>query len=173
MTESYEPLAAAVIRELNRGVKLLKTIEAETYSASRTGTGSIGGHIRHNLDLVNCVLNGIAERRVDYGRRERDVRIETDRAYAAEQIRFAIRRLSALTPEIIRGPILVRSEIDEDAWLHSTAARELEFLHSHTIHHYALIAERLQAANLRVDREFGVAPSTLKFWKQKAVSQSS
>lgn len=170
LTDSPEPLPAGVIRELNRGVVFLNSIGDETYTVSRTGTGSVGGHIRHNLDLVNCVLNGIEERRVDYGRRKRDTRIEIDRSYAIEQIQFAIGRLSALISGIISTPILVRSEIDEDTWLNSTVARELEFLHSHTIHHYALIAERLYAANINVDVEFGVAPSTLRFWKEQAVS---
>ena len=47
--------------------------------------------------------------------------------------------------------------------------RELQFLVSHTIHHYALIGVLLAAEGFDVSLEFpefGVAPSTLTHWKE-------
>ena len=35
------------------------------------------------------------------------------------------------------------SEIESGNWLPSSIAREVEFVHSHTVHHHALIAEKL------------------------------
>ena len=48
----------------------------------------------------------------------------------------------------------------------STLGRELEFAVSHTIHHYALVRERLRGVDF--DPRFGVAPSTLEYWRTAA-----
>jgi hypothetical protein len=110
---------------------------------------------------VNSFLNGIAERRIDYNDRTRDTMVETRPSYAAEQMRFAMRRLERLKPEMFDRIVMVRSEINEDAWHASSVAREIEFLHSHTVHHYAVIA-RLMPGPVSLSN-FGVAPSTLRF----------
>ena len=57
----------------------------------------------------------------------------------------------------------MRSEIDTGLWIESSAMRELEFLHSHTVHHHALVAEKLNSFGIKVATDFGVAPATLKF----------
>ena len=51
-------------------------------------------------------------------------------------------------------------------WVWSSGLRELDFLQSHTIHHFALIAYKLEALGIEVEDNFGVAPSTLKYWKE-------
>ena len=59
-------------------------------------------------------------------------------------------------------------EDPEKAWCGSTVARELRFLVSHTVHHYALIAMVLRGHGLDPGEEFGVAPSTLAYWSETA-----
>jgi hypothetical protein len=51
----------------------------------------------------------------------------------------------------------------------STVARELQFLLSHTVHHYALIALILRLQGFEPGEEFGVAPSTLAHWRREVV----
>ena len=51
----------------------------------------------------------------------------------------------------------------QDRFLTSSIGRELQILSSHTIHHFALIAMTLRAMGYHVDRDFGMAPSTLRF----------
>ena len=53
-------------------------------------------------------------------------------------------------------------------WTASTVGRELAYLLSHTIHHYALIRLLAYDHGVRLDAEFGVAPSTLKHRDQDA-----
>jgi hypothetical protein len=72
-----------------------------------------------------------------------------------------MRRLERLEPETFDRIVMVRSEINEDFWYASSVAREIEFLHSHTVHHYAVIA-RLMPDSVKLNK-FGVAPSTLRF----------
>jgi hypothetical protein len=151
----------SLLVELERGVAIIRNLEVETFQATETGNGSIGAHFRHNLDFVNSFLNGLAERRIDYNARARDTSVETRPAYAVEQMQFAMRRLDSLEPEIFDRIVMVRSEINVDVWSVSSVAREIEFLHSHTVHHYALIARLLPSlADLTT---FGVAPSTLRY----------
>jgi hypothetical protein len=59
-------------------------------------------------------------------------------------------------------------EGDERPWTHSSARRELQFLLSHTVHHYALIAMICRQYGVGVEEDFGVAPSTLKYRRQMA-----
>jgi hypothetical protein len=145
-----------VSAELRRGVAIIRDLTAANYKL-------VGPQFRHNLDFVNALLNGIAERRVDYNARQRDPNIETIQAYAVEQILFAVRRLEDFQDDVLHCLISVRSELYEDRWHTSSVSRELEFLHSHTVHHHALIAKMLSSAGHFVGTDIGVAPSTLRF----------
>ena len=160
-------LVESAAGEFFRGVKLIHQIKNSTYQQKANGTGSIGGHFRHNLDFLNSFLNGLEVRKIDYQKRERDGKIEQDRNYAIEQIIFSTKRLLSLNNSDLAGEILIRSEMDENVWHQSSVTRELEFLHSHTVHHHALIAEKLASFGVKVSSDFGVAPSTLKFWAEQ------
>lgn len=166
-------LTKALIDELTRGARLIEQLEDSVYCRKANETGSIGGHFRHNLDFAHSFLNGIRTGKIDYNRRERDIRTEENRFYAIERFALTIHRLSNLEPDLLRRKVWVRSEIAAQIWHESSTARELEFLHSHTVHHHALIAEKLAFFGVKAADNFGVAPSTLKFWKQQNAAQAA
>lgn len=123
-----------------------------------------GSHLRHVLDFVRCVVDGIRLGRIDYDLRPRDERIERDRSFARFEIGTQRRRLAALATLPPTRRVMVRAEC-EDAdgpWSESTFHRELLFLQSHTVHHFALIALHAKRLHLDVGDDFGVAPSTLR-----------
>ena len=153
----------SLVAELERGVAIIQGLDVETFRSMEIGNGSIGAHFRHNLDFVNSFLNGIAERRIDYNDRTRDTMVETRPSYAVEQMQFAMRRLERLKPETLDRIVMVRSEINEGVWHASSIAREIEFLHSHTVHHYAVIAPLMPSLERDGLSTFGVAPSTIRF----------
>jgi hypothetical protein len=74
--------------------------------------------------------------------------------------------LRGLPPGLSGWGGLVRQ--DAACWGRSSAERELQFLLSHTVHHYALIALMLRTQGYEPGAEFGVAPSTLAYWKEAA-----
>lgn len=156
-----------LVREIRSGTAVIETVEDSVYRAAESENGSIGGHFRHNLDFINSFLNGIAARRIDYSRRERDLRVESNRAHAIGCFEFAVRRFRGISDELMESMILVRSEIDVDRWYASSVAREVEFVLSHTVHHHALIAEKLKCNGLPVPEGFGVSSSTLQYWSQR------
>lgn len=168
-------LAASVAQVLRQGAALLDEMTDEIYvaGASASGSGAIGGHFRHCLEFVNCFLAGAKEGRIDYGKRARNFRLETDRQFAIEEFRAAIRAMETPVSFAAKTVLLVKpediaEEAGEDFWCPSSAERELEFLQSHTIHHYALIGFKLRQMNFRLPADFGVAPSTLRFWTAEA-----
>ena len=154
---------ASLITEIERGQKIVASMNDDDYAAPRSGESSIGAQIRHNLDFINALLNGIGTGRVDYNARSRDPQIERDRHYAIEEIQSACRRLRCLESWSIASRVVVRSEVSEDVWHASSVSREIEFLHSHTVHHYALIKWLMDRAADSADPAFGVSPSTLRF----------
>jgi hypothetical protein len=156
-----------LVREVRSGTAVIGTIEDHIYRTGEAGGGSIGEHFRHNLDFVNSFLNGVTERRIDYSRRTRDIRVESNRAYAIGCFKFAVRRFRSISDELLESMVLVRSEIDASQWHASSIAREVEFVLSHTVHHHALIAEKLKCNGLPVPEGFGVSSSTLQYWSQR------
>lgn len=121
---------------------------------------SIGGHMRHNLDHYRCFLAGVQSGRIDYSARTREARLETDRRHARAEIARLRRALAGLPPG---GALHVRRESDPDgAWAPSSLARELDFLMSHTVHHYAIVAILCRLQDIVPEPGFGVAPSTLR-----------
>ena len=116
-------LAAAVADEFRRGLSLITSLGDAEYVAAIAGQGSIGAHIRHNIDHANCLLSGIANRRIDYTARRRDSLIEVDRELASIEIRGLIERLSAIPAGIENAFVSVRAEASVDVWSVSTIGR--------------------------------------------------
>ena len=128
---------------------------------------------RHCLDFYLCLLTGLDEQKVDYECRKRDDQVTTDRSYASARMEELIHQLSGLADDTAARPIKVRGEApaggshESAPWSDSSVLRELQFLFSHTVHHYAIIRLLLAAQGFKVDGEFGVAPSTLRYWEQQ------
>lgn len=165
-------LVIQCIAVLRQGIDLIENLTDElfTRSGEQGEKSSVGAHFRHNLDFVTNFLRGLETGKLDYNTRERNLRVETNRQYAVLRFREAVLELENLTLEDLAKKILVRSETVENLWCESSAMRELEFLQSHTIHHYALIQTKLASFGFAAPRDFGVAPSTLEFWKKGSES---
>ena len=167
---SKNKLIKAFTAELQRGIELIEKLDNSIYTRKENKVGSIGSHFRHNLDFANNFLKALETGKIDYTQRERNLRVEESREYAKEQFLFLIRSVQNLSTEDLEQEIVVRSEVDENLWHKSSISRELEFLHSHTIHHYALINEKLNSFGINVSFDFGVSPSTLKYWAEQNIN---
>jgi hypothetical protein len=170
MTCTRPRLLQKLIDELQKAASVIENLSDREYRSTANNTGSVGGHIRHNLDFVKSLLKGAETGRIDYNARERDPMIEQDRSYAAGKVAETILRIASLSGSDMDRTVLVRSEIDPGAWYASSLMRELEFVHSHTVHHHALVAEKLSNASVFIPDHFGVAPSTLEYWNAEAAS---
>ncbi len=165
-TNEVARLADVCAELLDEAQVLLRGLPDELYRVSLLGAeGGIGAQIRHCIDACSCLLDGVAERRVDYDRRRRDARIEMDRRAASARLDTLARSLrQGLAKEadhVLRVRLDEPELPDEAGWTGSTLARELRFVASHIVHHFALIALLLRSQGMVVPRDFGVAPATL------------
>lgn len=163
-----EKPVVSLTSELERAADMIAIVDDVNYRRQAKGSGSVGAQFRHNLDFISAFLKGVEIGRIDYGKRERDLRIENDRGAAIAQIDVLKGMIEKLEKRSMLNSISVRSEIESNLWFPSSVLRELEFIHSHTVHHHALIAEKLLGFGIRVEKDFGVAPSTLQYWKKQA-----
>ncbi len=154
--------------EFVRAIHLIKKLDDQVFVGIGDSAGGIGTHFRHNYDLANNFLNGLDLGKIDYATRERDIMIEQDRQYAIGKIENLVCRMEVIPNKIFRDSILVVSEIEASNCHTSSVSRELEFVHGHTVHHHAMIAEKLRGIGSSVSADFGVAPSTLEYWKSQA-----
>ncbi len=167
---SLEERAARCAALLEQGAKLAAelTPEAFVWRPGDLAGGGVGAQLRHCADFHACLLRDLPAGVVDYDRRVRDPRLERDPLRAASQLR---QLAAAVSPAVGRGPdrrLRVRSEeADAAGWVDSSLARELQFLASHTVHHYALVAWLLRAQGRAVQEGLGVAPSTLAHWREQ------
>jgi len=156
---------AANLALLEQGLELLERLSDGAYAGESEGPKPVGPHFRHVLEHYSCFLDGVAGGRIDYDARPREVALETDRAAARQRIVELVGGLTALADADLDLAAQVRLECglggDGEQWSRSTVRRELHFLVSHTVHHFALIGLLLERHGVAPDAEFGVAPSTL------------
>ena len=159
------------VHALMQGIELIPAIDDEAYSTTTApfAKSAVGGHFRHCIDFYTCFLSGLETGRINYDLRERNTAVETNRLAAIEKIEAIIERLRSLAPEDGEHEVQVISECSENNpapdWSRSSVRRELQFLLSHTIHHYAIVALSLRMRGIEPGEEFGVAPSTLRHWR--------
>lgn len=153
-------------RFLHQGLEMLNRIPTELYcSSSRPGWAPVGSQFRHVLDHYRSFLLGRSGGCIDYDARPRDRRIETDPAEAASVMASILEGLEQIRVDEADHRVTVTMDSGGDSgvpdWSASTIGRELQFLASHTVHHYALIKLLLEDAGVGTSAGFGVAPSSL------------
>lgn len=129
---------------------------------------TIGQHIRHIIELFLCLENGYREGIVNYEKRKRDSRIESDRNFAVQLLNNIYQELDKPNKEL-----LLESEDYVDSAvvvaLPTNYYREIAYNLEHTIHHMALIRVGVnEVSAICLSNDFGVAYSTIKFRKQCA-----
>lgn len=155
---------------LEQGIELLSRLDdgAYTQPVKECFSSTIGGHIRHNVDHYYSFVKGLETGKIDYDARLRDTVVETQPARALESLRDLIDSLKGMQDGRLSDSVSVimdsgSTHLEDDGASQSTFRRELQFLLSHTVHHFALIAVMAKVLNVEVDAQFGVAPSTIKY----------
>lgn len=133
---------------------------------------SLGQHLRHTLEHVEALLEGLPEGCIDYDARKRDEVIEREPELAADRCRQLKQLLASSSITFsTEDEITVRATSEkgeEAAGRRSTIGRELQFLVSHTVHHFAIMAGICHGLGIQTTEDFGIAPSTLKHRAQVA-----
>jgi len=167
-TQACSLLVDTSVRLLRQAESLLEEIGREEYAGSPPAIAPhrVGGHLRHILEFYECFLDGVGSGSIDYDARKRDLAVETDRTAAFAKTHSVGQRLLS---GAFRDNMAVRVRMEDgECLLNSSVGRELQVLTSHTVHHFALMALVLRTLGIRVDPDFGMAPSTLRHLAEAA-----
>ena len=158
-------LLTSINRSLNQLNHLLQQLSEKEYSnpCLELSNATIGEHIRHIIEMFQCLENQYEKGIVNYDSRERNILIQTNPAYALQVIQQIQKRVGRPNKKIELQQIINGEEIR----IESNYFRELLYNLEHCIHHQALIKVAvLRHEALIIDENFGVAPSTLAYRKQ-------
>jgi len=103
----------AIVHNLNRGVKLLNSIDDNKYSDITIAPyySSIGGHIRHILDVFDCIFDGLEIGEVDLAARKRNVLAEQKTNVGLDYFNQVIEKLNSLTNVDLNQIVPVRDDL--------------------------------------------------------------
>ena len=171
MTDHSPSLDAKLIQSnmeaLREGEELIGLLEPGQYSLGYKPAfqSTIGAHFRHVLEHYRCFFEQQSKTIFNYDLRDRDQLLECDAEYALSTISELIEALKALHNQAITEPHFSVAEYmiaDEQTSVPVTTSlnRELLFLQSHTVHHYAIIGAMTRAFGKQPQDDFGVAIAT-------------
>ncbi|MDN3644550.1 DinB family protein [Lutimonas halocynthiae] len=154
----------AIVQNLNRGTNLLNSISDDQYANNSTAPyySSIGIHMRHILDVFNCIFEGIENGQIDLTARQRNELAETKVAVGLDYFD----RIIALLNEVREEDLDRLVEVKDDLGLgmitaNYTIAAALIQAHSHAIHHFASIGYIISQMGINLpDGDFGYNPTT-------------
>ena len=129
---------------------------------------TIGNHTRHIIEMFICLEQGYESGVVNYENRKRDIKIETDKAFASDLLKQIHSGLNKADKYL-----LLQATYDEDSndiiEFNTNYYREVAYNLEHTIHHMALIKVGISEwDSIQIPQGFGVATSTMKYKKECA-----
>lgn len=129
---------------------------------------TIGQHVRHIIELFQCLELGYQNGTVNYEKRKRDLLIETDKVLAGSLLSDIHQNLDRADRKLV-----LEAAYDEHSdipvQIGTNYYREVAYNLEHTIHHMALIRIGInEVAAIALPDNFGVASSTVKHKQQCA-----
>jgi uncharacterized damage-inducible protein DinB len=161
-------MTEAIKYNLNRGIKLLNSIDDNQYSDTTIAPyySSIGGHMRHILDVFDCIFEGLDCCEVDLTARKRNELAETKTNVGIDYFHRIIEQLDQVKNDDLNLNQIVK--VSDDLGLgkitvNYTLSAALIQAHSHAIHHFASIGYIISQLGIDLpDADFGYNPTTPK-----------
>lgn len=129
---------------------------------------TVGQHVRHIIELFQCLEQGYEGSLINYEKRKRDTDIENNKQFAASLLKQIHEGLNKPDKQLVLEACYDDTSV-ESIKIETNYYREIAYNLEHTIHHMALIRVGInEVASIKLPDEFGVASSTVKFRKQCA-----
>lgn len=151
-----------VKNNLEENIDLLRQLNNTELTTKnlKLSEATIGEHIRHSIELLNCLLTNYETGIVNYDIRQRELKIQTNVDYAITILENQVKNIEKPNKSLS----LVHNCFSESELLPTNYFRELLYNLEHSIHHQALIKVALFSfPNIKVSDSFGIAPSTLAY----------
>ncbi|HEY9168757.1 MAG TPA: DinB family protein [Lutibacter sp.] len=156
----------AIEKNLRRGIQLLNCISDEEYSNTTVAPyySSIGVHMRHVLDVFDCVLGGLESGNINLINRKRNELAENYSQHGIAYFEDILRRLQLIETADFNKIIMVTDDLGLGIIsTNYTLGGILIQAHSHAIHHFASVGYIIAQLGIELpDADFGFNPTTPK-----------
>lgn len=160
-------LLFSIKKNIAENIALLHQLTNEEFTTRipQLSDATIGEHMRHIIELFDCLLSNYNNGIINYDDRKRDIRIQSDVNFAISMLENQLDSIEKPNKELS----LVHGCYSNEEPLTTNYYRELLYNLEHSIHHQALIKVALFGfKNIEISHSFGVAPSTIEYRKQCA-----
>ena len=153
------------IEGVDQGVALLTSMTNEQYCmrAKPYVNSCIGEHLRHVLDLYYALKEQVEI--INYDVRRRGALVESCRVTGLNELQQIKTWLLSLQPSMMNNKMIMSTEVSvidtSVAQVETSLIRELIFVSSHAVHHYALMDISAKLCDFDTPDNMGVAPATL------------
>jgi uncharacterized damage-inducible protein DinB len=159
-------MITAIEKNLQRGIQLLQYISDEDYSNTSIAPyySSIGSHMRHILDVFDCIFEGLPINEINLINRKRNLQTENFTEYGLLYFNEILLKLDALKNQDFNKIIKVTDDLGLGIiTANYTLAAILIQAHSHAIHHFASVGYVISQLGIELpDDDFGFNPTTPK-----------
>jgi hypothetical protein len=144
------------------------TVEQYYQPCESLSGNTVGQHVRHIIEMFQCLEEGYNSGEIDYEKRKRDKQIETNREIAKDLLHQILRQIIKSNKPI--SMLVYYDDLDTGPeQIQTNYYREIAYNIEHTIHHMALIRIGLrEIGDLYLDDSYGVANSTIKHLRKCA-----
>ena len=134
--------------------------------------GPAGSHLRHIIEHYEALVFPSTAHVVDYDRRPRDRDLEVNATLATSRLNTLQDTLRGWHQRTLDEPVRVLGQGgtagEFDFSVSSSVGRELVFVASHAVHHFALLLAYCEQHRIPVPTHFGKAPATVAHAKASA-----
>lgn len=162
MTQQLHQAIRNIFRQLSDTLHLLSA-EQYTRPIHILFNASIGQHTRHIVELFICLNQGYKTNgMVNYDKRERDYRIETEKEFAIKILNDIYSSLQKPDKQLVLEATYDETS-EELITIPTNYYREVVYNLEHAVHHMALIRIGIsEVSDITLPEGYGVASSTLK-----------
>lgn len=154
----------AIQKNLYRGIRLLESISDESYSDNSIAPyySSIGGHMRHILDVFDCIFRGLKSSHVNLIDRKRNELAENYTQHGITYFEQVLKELESLGEVDFNSIVSVTDDLGMGpVTANYTISGLLIQAHSHAIHHFASVGYVISQLGIELpDSDFGFNPTT-------------
>lgn len=182
-SQDLSAIVLGAVESLNQAKALVENLSDEQFVKVCTPyvTSAIGSHLRHVLDMYYALRIGLDAQQgvIDYDLRRRGAKLESSRAATLADISAHLQWLDVaffdqasgkLNASIFETPVSVKTEVclshTACATIPSNLAREIIFVASHAVHHFAILTVIAKLQGIEISNDFGVAPATRTFLRE-------
>jgi len=152
---------------LNQLAELINALSDDEFrnELSVLSGNTIGKHVRHIVEMYQCLIHAYPVNTINYDLRERNTKIENDRSFALSCIESISDSLLILVDKDLDLIVGLSKSDSRFETVKTTFNRELVYNIEHCIHHMAIIKIAVEVSfnAITIPSDFGVAPSTLRY----------